>query len=259
MNAQEREAARLQQLAKAQARGNNQHAATNEIDDVVRNGLNKKNVKDITEGIGNVSMMSKLMERRMTDGPSHITRPVTTTSMVNLLHFAIQSLPFFVDHYSNCVSVCGVNNVVGDMSIAEHSHVNDHSCLLSLDEITDGFSHVRWTVTSVASFELNKNCMTEKVTDRHLDDGPSNSPSLVGSNGVIMPPKFQPTIGGARRRVERAHTTHHCRDENTYSEADGSSSSSESPDSVEGSGNEAPSNQAEDTEPIRGDLIKGKC
>ncbi|MCE3049549.1 hypothetical protein HAX54_045137 [Datura stramonium] len=35
---------------------------------------------------------------------------------------------------------------------------------------------------------------------------------------VIMPPKFQPTKGGARRRVERADTTHHLRDENIYCE-----------------------------------------
>ncbi|MCE3049759.1 hypothetical protein HAX54_045735 [Datura stramonium] len=76
-----------------------------------------------------------------------------------------------------------------------------------------------------------------------------------------MPPKFQPTRGGARRRVERADNTHHLRDENTNSEGkiqevgtskpttDGSSSSSD---------NEATSSPTEDTEPIRGDIIKGK-
>ncbi|MCD7458838.1 hypothetical protein HAX54_039364, partial [Datura stramonium] len=74
---------------------------------------------------------------------------------------------------------------------------------------------------------------------------------------VLMPPKFQPTRGGARRRIERAYTTHHLRDENTESE-DGCSSSSDNFDSDEESGNEATRNPVGDTEPIRGDLIKGK-
>ncbi|MCD7472135.1 hypothetical protein HAX54_013129, partial [Datura stramonium] len=41
MNAQEREATRLQQLANAQARGNNQDTANNENDDVVRDEENE--------------------------------------------------------------------------------------------------------------------------------------------------------------------------------------------------------------------------
>ncbi|MCD7457021.1 hypothetical protein HAX54_033916, partial [Datura stramonium] len=48
MSVQEREAARLQQLANAQARGNNQHIANNENDDVVRNELNEQNVEGVT-------------------------------------------------------------------------------------------------------------------------------------------------------------------------------------------------------------------
>ncbi|MCE0481175.1 hypothetical protein HAX54_038674 [Datura stramonium] len=36
-----------------------------------------------------------------------------------------------------------------------------------------------------------------------------HSPSLV-----IMPPKLQPTKGGAQRRIERTETPHHLRDEN---------------------------------------------
>ncbi|MCD9560507.1 hypothetical protein HAX54_019202, partial [Datura stramonium] len=111
----------------------------------------------------------------------------------------------------------------------------------------------------------------------------------------IMPPKFQPTIGGARRRSEKAETTRHLLDETIDSEgevqevgtnapspgyqtrsatrqqavnpqfdegsdtsAGGSSSSSDSPNSDEGSGNEAISIPIEDTKPIRVDIIKGK-
>ncbi|MCD9642241.1 hypothetical protein HAX54_028932 [Datura stramonium] len=110
-----------------------------------------------------------------------------------------------------------------------------------------------------------------------------------------MPPKFQPTRGGARRRVVRDDNTHHLRKENTnfdgeiqevgtveptpsyqtrfttrqqavnpqYNEGndsstDGSSSSSDSLDLDEGSGNEATSSSVEDTEPISGYIIKGK-
>ncbi|MCE2055321.1 hypothetical protein HAX54_042412 [Datura stramonium] len=94
-----------------------------------------------------------------------------------------------------------------------------------------------------------------KLTKHRTIDGPSLVPS---SNQVIIPPKFQPTIGGARRRVERDDTTHYLRDENTDSEADGFGSSNDSPDSDEGSGNETTSSPAEDTEPIRRDIIKGK-
>ncbi|MCD7457020.1 hypothetical protein HAX54_033915 [Datura stramonium] len=128
--------------------------------------------------------------------------------------------------------------------------------------------------------------------ESHITYRPSLSPS---SNQVIIPPKFQPTRGGARRRVEKADTAHHLRDENTNSEGDikevgtakltpgyqtrsaarqqaeapqsnegndssvgVSSSSSEIPNSNEGSGNEATSSPTEDTETIRGDIIKCK-
>ncbi|MCD9642821.1 hypothetical protein HAX54_029841 [Datura stramonium] len=37
---------------------------------------------------------------------------------------------------------------------------------------------------------------------------------------VSMPPKFQPTRGGARKRIERTETAHHLRNENTDSEGE---------------------------------------
>ncbi|MCD9560508.1 hypothetical protein HAX54_019203, partial [Datura stramonium] len=43
-------ALRLQQLANAQAKGNNQHDANNENDDVIRNELNEQNVEDVALG-----------------------------------------------------------------------------------------------------------------------------------------------------------------------------------------------------------------
>ncbi|MCE3216533.1 hypothetical protein HAX54_006791 [Datura stramonium] len=59
--------------------------------------------------------------------------------------------------------------------------------------------------------------MMIKLTECRMDDGSSISPS---SNQVIIPPKFQPTKGGARRRVERDDTTHRLRDENIDSEGE---------------------------------------
>ncbi|MCE3214673.1 hypothetical protein HAX54_053029 [Datura stramonium] len=55
----------------------------------------------------------------------------------------------------------------------------------------------------------------EEVTEHHLDDGPSHSPSLV-----TMPPKFQPTRGGARKRTDRTETAHHLQDENVDSKGE---------------------------------------
>ncbi|MCE3215964.1 hypothetical protein HAX54_004215 [Datura stramonium] len=62
-----------------------------------------------------------------------------------------------------------------------------------------------------------------------------------------MPPMFQPTRGGARKRSERADNMRHFQDENTDCEeevreieinapspVDGSSSSSDSPDLMKG-------------------------
>ncbi|MCD7459802.1 hypothetical protein HAX54_042000, partial [Datura stramonium] len=87
----------------------------------------------------------------------------------------------------------------------------------------------------------------------------------------IMPSKFQPTRGGARRRNDKSDTMRNLRDENIdckgevhksdegdNSSADRSSSSSVGPNSDEGSDNEATSSSAEDTKPIREDIIKGK-
>ncbi|MCD9643957.1 hypothetical protein HAX54_031850, partial [Datura stramonium] len=50
MNAQEHEIERLQQLANAQDRGNNQHAANKGNNKVVRNELNEQNIEDVALG-----------------------------------------------------------------------------------------------------------------------------------------------------------------------------------------------------------------
>ncbi|MCE3049225.1 hypothetical protein HAX54_044417 [Datura stramonium] len=110
-----------------------------------------------------------------------------------------------------------------------------------------------------------------------------------------MPPKFQPTRGGAQRRNDRTETTHHLKDENTDSEkeieeigieepslayqarsvaiqqaatpqsdegddslAKGSSLDGASSNANEKSGNEATSSPAGDSKPLRGDVLKAK-
>ncbi|MCE3051870.1 hypothetical protein HAX54_051088 [Datura stramonium] len=105
--------------------------------------------------------------------------------------------------------------------------------------------------------------MMEKVMEHHFDDGPSHSQSIVGSNGVTMTPTFRPTRGGARKRIERTETAHHLRDENIFDEGDdsstdGSSSNGNYSNSDEGSGSEATSSPEGDSEPMRGDILKGK-
>ncbi|MCD9645342.1 hypothetical protein HAX54_034198 [Datura stramonium] len=134
--------------------------------------------------------------------------------------------------------------------------------------------------------------MTGELMELRMIDGPSLAPS---PKQEIMPPKFPPTRGGARKRSDRADYMRHLQDENTDCEeevqeveinapslgyqtrfaarqqaanpqskegndslASESSSSSGSPDSDAGSGNEDSSSPIEDTEPIRGDIIKGK-
>ncbi|MCD7451261.1 hypothetical protein HAX54_010476, partial [Datura stramonium] len=54
--------------------------------------------------------------------------------------------------------------------------------------------------------------MMGELTERHMINGPSLAPS---PKKEIMPPKFQPTKGGARKRSDRAENTCHLRDENT--------------------------------------------
>ncbi|MCE5166610.1 hypothetical protein HAX54_022579 [Datura stramonium] len=73
-----------------------------------------------------------------------------------------------------------------------------------------------------------------------------------------MPPKFQPTKGAERRRSDKADNTRHLRDENTYYEEEVQEVEINAPSPDEGSDNEASSIPVEDTEPRRGDIIKGK-
>ncbi|MCE3052496.1 hypothetical protein HAX54_052765 [Datura stramonium] len=54
--------------------------------------------------------------------------------------------------------------------------------------------------------------MNRKSTEHCVSDGPSPAPL---SNQVIMQSKFQPTRGGARKRIERTETAHHLLYENT--------------------------------------------
>ncbi|MCD7465265.1 hypothetical protein HAX54_000941 [Datura stramonium] len=106
------------------------------------------------------------------------------------------------------------------------------------------------------------------LMEYRVPNGPSPASS---SNKVTMPPKFQPTKGGARKRIVRTKTTHHLQDENIEFEgeiqeskeghdslANGSSSSGKDFDSNKGTGNEATSSPTKVSEPMRGDVIKGK-
>ncbi|MCD7450016.1 hypothetical protein HAX54_002893 [Datura stramonium] len=181
----------------------------------------------------------------------------------------------------------------------------DRQCLCHL-QITEGIDSVsmmsklkKRRLSDGTSLSLSSNqdgnlsmCIMVVPYDGLNSDIPKENTRLLQE---IMPPKFQHTRGGARRRSDKADTTRHLRDENTDSEgevqkvgtnapspsyqtrsaarkqaanpqsnegndsaADESSSSNDSPDLDKGSGNEATSNPQKDIEPIRGDIIKGK-
>ncbi|MCD9560338.1 hypothetical protein HAX54_018957 [Datura stramonium] len=173
------------------------------------------------------------------------------------------------------------------------------------------FQHLRhlWRTESFSGIS-----MTSKLKVRRVPDKPSLAPLsnqlnptvftcflilsltiIVQLFQVTIPPKFQPTRGGARKRIERIKIAHHLRDENTDSKgeiqevrteepypdyqtrsiarkqaendqsdkgddslAEESSSSGNDSDLDEGSCNEATSNLAGDSETMREDILKGK-
>ncbi|MCD9644542.1 hypothetical protein HAX54_032802 [Datura stramonium] len=156
-------------------------------------------------------------------------------------------------HGCDVDSGIGVEPKAAKDLMSHHSELSGQKKKLGILDKIDGRVDEPSVMSSIITKGINDINMMGKLTECRVPEGLSlisSSNQEVGTNA--------PSPGYQTRSVVRDQAANPHFDEENDSSTDGSSSSSDSSDLDEGSGNEATSSPAGDSESIRPDVIKGK-